>query len=290
VNAITRCVVGVPLMKFEEIRNLCFPLAENSHRYQDAHADVYKLIIDGLSKDALKRLADLLSIPVKADNDRTLTSLGKLLSSDSARDAILHPLEQVSKQRRLVGHNERPPCHAFRAFEEFGKDIRGVVAAMEALRDDLAKRLDVDIARCEKRASALESLPIFDENRPIQPNYAIAQAFQMEGKQVIKVRGGETVSRPGWPEMEALILEFSDGSMMTLEFASNLTQVIEDVPVTPEAVHLRFHVTYVPPMLPYRPGSASSDANDEVVEVLDVVNEIGTVCGPRPSRTVFPRQ
>ena len=50
--------------------------------------------------------------------------------------------------------------------------------------------------------------------------------------------------------MEALILEFSDGSMMTLEFASNISQVVEDVPVAPEAVHLRFHITSVPSMLP----------------------------------------
>jgi hypothetical protein len=69
--------------------------------------------------------------------------------------------------------------------------------------------------------------------------------------------------------MEALILEFSDGSMMTLEFASNITQVVEDVPVAPEAVHLRFHITQVPPMLPYRPGSAAPAAGDQIVEWVD---------------------
>ena len=47
VNAIASCVVGVPLFKFPNIRKLCFPLAENTHRYQDAHGEVYKLIIDG---------------------------------------------------------------------------------------------------------------------------------------------------------------------------------------------------------------------------------------------------
>jgi hypothetical protein len=118
-------VVNAPLLKFEKIRNLCFPLAENSHRYQDAHGEVYKLIIDGLCKDALRRLGDVFTVPVKAGNDKTLVSLGKLLSSDAVRAAVLLPLEQVSKQRRLVGHNERPPSHGFRAFEEFGKDIRG---------------------------------------------------------------------------------------------------------------------------------------------------------------------
>jgi hypothetical protein len=82
----------------------------------------------------------------------------------------------------------------------------------------LAERLNVDIGRCEERASAMASLPIFDESRPFQPNYAIAKASQMEGKQVARVRGGEAVSQLGGPEMEVLILEFSDGSSMTLEF------------------------------------------------------------------------
>lgn len=257
VNAIASCVVGVPLFKFPNIRKLCFPLAENTHRYQDAHGEVYKLIIDGLNRDTLKELGDRVGVALKADNDRTVKSLGKLLSSNSVRATVLPPLEQVSKQRRLVGHNERPMSQSFSAFEEFGKDIRAVVAALEAVRDDLARRLDVNVARCEQRASALESLPVFDENRPVLPNYAIARAFQMKGKQVVRVCGGETVSKPGSPEMEALVLEFSDGSMMTLELASNIKRVLEDVPVELEAVHLWFHVTDVPPMLPYQPSSGS---------------------------------
>src|ERR1039457_2762663 len=95
INSITRCVVDMPLLKFTGIRNLCFPLAENSHRYQDAHSEVYRVIIDGLNRETLKRLGDLFGIPLKADNDKTLTSLGKLLSSDPVRTAVLPPLQQV---------------------------------------------------------------------------------------------------------------------------------------------------------------------------------------------------
>jgi len=193
-----------------------------------------------------------LGVAVKADSNKTLKSLKELQSSDSVRAAVLPPLEEVSKQRRLVGHNERPPSQSFPAFEEFGKDLRAVGEAIESLRDDLAEQLNVSIVRCEERASAIESLPTFDEKRPIQPNYAIARAFQMEGKQIVKVRGGEVVSAPGRPETEALVLDFADGSQMSLEFASNIAQLLEDTSIEPNAVHLRFHVTYVPPMLPYR--------------------------------------
>ena len=51
--------------------------------------------------------------------------------------------------------------------------MRALVEACEILRDDLAKRLDVNIARCEKRASAMEMLPVFDPLRPPEPNYGI---------------------------------------------------------------------------------------------------------------------
>jgi hypothetical protein len=119
----------------------------------------------------------------------------------------------------------------------------------------------------------MASLPIFDESRPFQPNYAIAKASQMEGKQVARVRGGEAVSQPGGPEMEALILEFSDGSLMTLEFTSNITQVLEDGPLEPGAIHLRFHVTYVPPMLPYRRASPALATEDHIVEGPEAVDD-----------------
>jgi hypothetical protein len=47
---------------------------------------VYKLIIDGLSKDALKKLADV-NVPVKAGK----ASLRELLSSHAVRRAVLLP-------------------------------------------------------------------------------------------------------------------------------------------------------------------------------------------------------
>jgi hypothetical protein len=48
---------------------------------------VYKLIIDGLSKDALKKLADVVNVPVKAGK----ASLRELLSSHAVRRAVLLP-------------------------------------------------------------------------------------------------------------------------------------------------------------------------------------------------------
>jgi hypothetical protein len=157
-NSITECVVSVPLFSSKEIRGLCFPLAENNHRYHDAHAEVYKLIIDGPNREAIKRLVDKLGVSVNPEGKWTKKALGLLLL-DAVRPAVIDPLERVSKQRRLAGHQERPEARSFPAFEEFGKDMRALVAGLETLRDDLAERLNVDVAGCQERASSVRELP-----------------------------------------------------------------------------------------------------------------------------------
>lgn len=252
VNAIAECVVNASLFTALDIRRLCFPSAQNTHRYQDAHAEVYKLIVDGLNKEAIRRLGDKLGITVKPGDKNTVDALEKLFPSEPVRSDVRGPLDQVSEQRRRASHKERLIAENFPAFEEFGKDIRAVVRGIEIIRDDLAKRLNVNVARCEERASAMRSLPVFDESRPTQPNYGISRAIEMQGKQVVRVRTGEPLSAPGMPEVEALVLEFSDGSLMSIEAGAHIADVGRDALIGPAALRARFYVTYVPPMLPYQ--------------------------------------
>ena len=234
------------------VRKLCFPSAENTHRYQDAHAEVYKLIIDGLRKDALKALGDSSGIVVKPGDKRTLDALEILLPDPSVRNTVRGPADLVSEQRRLATHKDRPQAQPYAAFEQFGKDIRAVILGLESLRDDLAKRLNVDVARCEERASAMRFIPTLDPSRPTQPNYSVFKALRIEGKKVEKVRTGERVTEAGVPETEALVTEFSDGSLMSIEATCNIAQLIlEDATVKPNDLHITLSVTYVPPMLPH---------------------------------------
>jgi hypothetical protein len=252
-NAIAECVVNAPLFTALDIRNLCFPIAQNTHRYQDAHAEVYKLIIDGLNKDAIKGFGDKLGITVKPGDKGTLDALETLFPAEPVRSAVREPLDRVSDQRRLASHTERPPAQWFPAFEEFGKDVRAVIRGIEAIRENLAERLNVNVARCQERASAMRLLPVFDESRPTEPNYGIFRALKMQGKQVERVRTGELVSMPERAATEAVVLEFSDGSLMSIEAVTNIWQIItEGALIEPSALHVTFSVTYVPQMLPYR--------------------------------------
>ena len=268
INAVCQCVVGTPLFNAPNFRKLCFPLAENDHRYQDAHSEVYKLAIDGLSKEAIERLGDKLGILVKPGDKTTVNALEKLFPTGSVRDAIRKPLDQVSAQRRLSDHKARPGSHSFPAFEEFGKDMRALVEALELLRDDIAQRLDANVARCEERASAMRGLPDFDKQRPPQPNYGVFPAFQMQGKQVVGVHAGELVAKPGRSKSEeALLLEFADGSLVSIEAATNnLSDILgSGEPINPEDVNIRLYVNYVPPMLPF----AAEDEGRSVVEAVE---------------------
>ena len=93
----------------------------------------------------------------------------------------------------------------------------------------------------------MRHLPVFDETRPTQPNYGIFAARNMVGKNVTHVRTGELVSEPGTSEMEAIVVEFSDGSMMSIEPATNISQISNDeTPIDPQALHVTFYVNYAP--------------------------------------------
>ncbi len=253
VNAIAVCVAGAPLFAATDLRGLCFPSAQNTHRYEDAHAEAYRLLIDGLDKQAIKMIGEKLETPVRAGDKRTVDALEMLFPNEQVREALRRPLDLISEQRRRASHKERPSAVSFPAFETFDQDLRSIIRAFEAIRDDLAERLNVNIEQCEKRAGALGRSPAFDETRPTQSNYGIFPAVNMVGKCVQRVQMGELVSSPERAETEALVIEFSDGSIVSIEAATNISQIIrDDRPVDPRELHVTFYVNYVPPMLPFK--------------------------------------
>ena len=252
INAITECVVCAPMFAATDLRRLCFPSSENTHRYEDAHAELYRLIVDGLDKDVITAVGKKLGITVTAGNKRTLDALEMLFPQEPVRAAVRTPLDVVSEQRRRASHKERSPAQSFPAFEEFEKNLRAIISSVSIVRDDLAERLNVNIERCEARASAMKQLPVFDETRPTQSNYSIFAARNIVGKNVTFVRTGELVSEPGRAEMEAIVMKFSDGSIMSIEPATNISQIIsDDAPIDPQALHVTLYVNYVPSLLPF---------------------------------------
>ena len=227
-NALCECAVGVPLFKCQDLGGLHFPVAENNHRFVDAHAvgvlmrlgqvirelnalcecavgvplfkcqdlgglhfpvEAYKHIVDELDKVAIKRIGLKCGKLLNLDSDRTLNALEKVLPSPMAKK-VLEPLKKVAEQRRLAGHGARPNAKKFPAFERFNQDMTEVLNGLQGFETFLSQLFQVDPDSCVKRVEAMRRLPRLDASRPAQPNYSIWQIASARGKRISKVEFG----------------------------------------------------------------------------------------------------
>ena len=136
-NSLTVSAVGKPLFKSSDLPGVCFPIAQNNHKYHDAHSELYMVLIDGLNKDAMKALGERLAVPLKgAANRKPLKLLEELFPNSS-----LKGLYVISRNRRLAAHGERPAAQGLDAFERFNADLNGVIEALRGIASDLQARL-----------------------------------------------------------------------------------------------------------------------------------------------------
>lgn len=145
VNAVTLTTVGKPLFKFE-LAGLCFPTAQNNHRYHDAHSEAYKLLVDGLDKETLAALADRLGIQLKEKTDqrKALKTLRALLP-EKIHDRCFPAFDLLSQNRGLADHQNRPPGKKMDAFEMFNSDMTKLEAAIDVIKSELVVRLKVTL-------------------------------------------------------------------------------------------------------------------------------------------------
>lgn len=248
INAITEVMLGKPLYLVCENSALIFPMAENDHRYQDAHREAYAYLIDNLQKPAIKAIGDRLGIADELVNTKTLAALKRILPRD-LHNPILIPLDIVSEQRRLACHKVRPTALPFPAFEQFSKDMDGVVAALRALRNFLQEVFGVTAERCQTRQSSLAALPKIDDTNKPQPNYSICGLPKVVGKTIQSVEFGFREPNRQLHESEAMILHFTDGSMLGIATGSNAQNVVVKCEcLEPSDFHVDFMLTFVPPI------------------------------------------
>jgi hypothetical protein len=248
-NALTDGAVGVALFGDAEMATLSFPTAQNNHRYHDAHSEAYKFLIDGLSKEALKRLAGKLGIALKApDSARTLKLLEQLLPEDVAK-TVQNAFDVISKNRRLADHQKRPQAEAMPAFEVFDADLRRVVTAMQLLKSTLSARLGISVSSARARFESLTSpfYPKFDDQLGIEPHYSICTFSEIVGKTIERVEYGWRRRHNDLHDSEMAILRFTDGSHITICAASNIGNLTSSHEgLEPRDLRVSFFLTYVP--------------------------------------------
>jgi hypothetical protein len=132
---LSREAVGSRLFAISE-PYIPYPAAQNTHRYEDVHRELYGALIDGMQTDAIELLGGRLGPPINTQNSRTRDALAKIMTA--ASDPVFEDaFENVSAQRRLASHNARPPAKAVNAFERFTDDLRACHAALHRLRTAL---------------------------------------------------------------------------------------------------------------------------------------------------------
>ncbi len=247
INGLTMEAVGIALYKNRIDSSLAFPAAENSHRYQDAHENLYRYLIDGLSKECLEKIATHLGRNENFHNDKTLRALSRLMPQLAEPSTFAAAMSTVSEQRRLASHSVRQPAVRFPAFSTFTRDLEACLAGVHELQLILETLLGMDATAARKRHEAKARLPNMD--RPVQRLASVLDAFQMVGKTISKV---EVAEREEWSEVhnsEVIVIHFTDGSILAIETGSNarnITSQRDDL--RPEDIYIDFRLSWVPPL------------------------------------------
>lgn len=245
INALCNEVVGKPLFQHATNPTLNFPAAQNTHAYQDAHRELYGYVIDGLDKDTISLIGAHAGARLNLNNDNTLKAIKRVLPALVNSD-FEHALDTISRERRLAGHGVRPAAQTFQAFEQFTTDLQELVQGLRELIAALEPVLGMNGEVARKRQEAKAYLPRID--RPPQPNYSITQLPFIKGKTVERVEFGSCPSREGVHQTEAIILHFTDGSILGIDTGSNAGNLASEYEgLRPEGVHVDFMLLWVPP-------------------------------------------
>jgi type VI protein secretion system component Hcp len=242
---VTNEAVEKPLFTHELPADLSFPAAENSHRYQDAHKELYRYLIDGLDRECIARIADSLGKP-KPREKWTVQDLKKVFPGleKPAMFSVVYDL--VSEQRRLASHNARPPAEAMQAFEQFTRDLDLCVTGLSELLSTLEKELRMNSAKATARHDAKEHLPKIVALA--SPRFSVCQASQMKGKTVARVEFGFAKVTEYAHRSELLIIHFTDGSIMSIDTHTNAGNLADEVTgLKPKDFDVSYSLRWVPP-------------------------------------------
>src|SRR5258708_3921323 len=182
INALCIEVVGQALFTFSSNPALNFPVAQNTHAYQDAHKELYSYVIDDLDKQTIGLIAAHQNLTLNLNSDTTVKALKRALPMLPTNSLLWDALDKVSDERRLAGHKVRPKAKRFQAFEEFTKDLEAVVVGLRELLAALEGVLGMDGERACKRQSPKKWLPRID--RPPEQHYVIIKLPAIIGKTV----------------------------------------------------------------------------------------------------------
>jgi hypothetical protein len=245
INGLTAEAAGRRLFNVDA-PSIPYPAAQNTHRYEDAHRDLYGVLVDGLDKSGIEQLANQLGRPINAQFMKTREALAKILPVVTRDPVFADPIENVAKQRRSATHEVRPPANPMSAFEQFTKDLQLCQQALRLLRTTLESELRMDATKAARRQEALKHLPRIGS--PSDPSYSINAARGMVGKTVGE--SGVWISRGDrWCAPERSNDHSFHGWLNNEHETGSNVRNLSDQAHEPQDFHVDFRVHWVPPKL-----------------------------------------
>jgi len=221
ISALTKYALGIPLFKYGENILLNYPSAENTEEYTKANLELYRLVIDGMQKDAIVKLSQYLSIKL-TDENKTLNSLKELLPFDKI-ESIHKPLIKLSQRRARIHGLPKKGIQKFHAFSKFNEDLHEISNCLENLLIWLEDVLNIDAKSCKDREDSLHLFP--NIIKPPRPDFKFADIQKAVGKTIKSIEFGEEQKHEEVHEREAIIFHFKDGTSMTVKVGSNAQNI-----------------------------------------------------------------
>lgn len=202
----------------------------------------------GLTKDVSEPLAKALGRDIKIRSKKTVDGMVELFPTLGVPCRFSEATALVSEQRRLASHSVRAKAEHFPAFSTFTKDLRLCLEAAKEVLAVIEKEFGINGEEARRRREARKWLPVIA--RAPSPHFSIVQARRMTGKTIEKVEVGFRENIENLHGSEAMIIYFTDGSIMGLDTGSNVRNITgRENHLRPEDFHVDFNVSWVPERL-----------------------------------------
>jgi len=242
ISVLTKHKIGIPLFKCHRSILLNYPKAENEEEYEKANLELYRLVIDGLSKDAIIELAKLLNKNL-SDESKTLNSLKEILPEELI-DKIHYPLKELRYRRSKIHKTPSENIRRLNAFDRFDSDLKKMANCLDELLLWLEKIFNIDAKSCKERENSMINFPkIVGPPRP-----AFKLDDLIENKKVKSVEFGEVEKYKDCHEAEAIIFHFYDGSSMAIKIHSNADYLKSEYRIPPNEVHTALDIFWAKPI------------------------------------------
>jgi len=244
ISALTKYKTGIPLFKCRRSILLNYPKAENEEEYKKANLELYRLVIDGLNKNAIIELAKLLNKKL-SDESKTLNSLKEILP-EKLIGKIHTQLKELRDRRSKIHKTPSENIKRLNAFDRFDLDLKKIANCLDELLLWLEEIFNIDAKSCKGSEDSMKNFPKIVG--PPRPAFKLDDLKKIENKKVKSVEFGEVEKYKDCHEAEAIIFNFYDGSSMAIKIHSNALNLKSEYGIPPNEFHTSLDIFWAKPI------------------------------------------